>query len=136
VEVPPLPDAPLSSRRCASARSSPRPSWWRRCSSSARWRREGSGVDDAPAVADLPLAVDGPLPRLGERGPAEGAPDGLAIAPAITEVRPAPGRRTELVHVVTNGTDAPLDLTIDVPTAPLGRDGPRVEVLDDPPAPP
>jgi hypothetical protein len=95
-----------------------------------------AAVDDAPlAVADLTLAVDGPLPRLGERGPAEGAPDGLAIAPAITEVRPAPGRRTELVHVVTNGTDAPLDLTIDVPTAPLGRHGPRVEVLDDPPVP-
>jgi hypothetical protein len=88
------------------------------------------------AAADLPLTVDGPLPRLGERGPADDAPDGLAIAPAITEVRPTPGRRTELVHVVTNGTDAPLTFALDVPTAPLGSDGPRLDALDDPPAPP
>jgi hypothetical protein len=77
------------------------------------------------AAADTPVEVDGPLPRLGDVGPVEGAPAGLSITPAVTESALEPGRRVEVTHVVANATDEVLELRIETSGTPVGEEGPR-----------
>jgi hypothetical protein len=77
------------------------------------------------AVADAPVEVDGPLPRLGDVGPVEGAPAGLSITPAVTELVLEPGRRVEVTHVVANATDQVLELRIGTSGMPVDAAGPR-----------
>jgi hypothetical protein len=83
---------------------------------------DGEGGD-----GDRPDEVDGPLPRMGARGPVEDAPEGLSLSPAVLEVTMPPGRRVEVRHVVSNTTDAPLELRIDVPSASATSGGPGVD---------
>jgi hypothetical protein len=82
---------------------------------------EGASSEPPRTASD----VDGPLPRLGEVGPVTDAPEGLSLSPAVVEVPLQPGRRSEIVHVVANATEAPLRLRLDVAPATVGRDGPR-----------
>jgi hypothetical protein len=88
----------------------------------ARPTAEGGAGDE-----DRSDRVDGPLPRVGARGPVEDAPDGLSLSPAVLEVATSPGRRVEVRHVVANTTDAPLELRIDVPNAAAASAGPAID---------
>jgi hypothetical protein len=71
--------------------------------------------------------VDGPLPRVGARGPVEDAPEGLSLSPAVLEVTASPGRRVEVRHLVANTTDTPLELRLDVPSASATPVGPIID---------
>jgi hypothetical protein len=86
-------------------------------------RQDDADRDGARTTSE----VDGPLPRLGEVGPVTDAPEGLSLSPAVAEVPLTPGRRSEVVHVVANTTDAPLPLRLGVVPAKVGRDGPRLD---------
>jgi hypothetical protein len=70
--------------------------------------------------------ADGPLPRVGDRGPVRDAPDGLSVSPAILEVEAPPARRVEVRHLVANTTGEPLELSIDVAAVPVTGDGPEI----------
>jgi hypothetical protein len=100
---------------------------------------------DAPAAqeggsavasrGDTPSGADGPLPHVGDRGPVEGAPDGLSLSPAVLEVAAPPGRRVVIRHLLANTTDGPLEVRIDVPRGSLGPDGPVIGTDVAPPMP-
>jgi hypothetical protein len=84
----------------------------------------------AVSLASAPAwAVDGPLPRMGDRGEVDGAPDGLSVTPAVVEVRVPPGRRVPVGHVLANRTGSTLQLEVDALPVPSSPDGPEVAAL-------